>query len=145
MTGVDLEIYRAAISYFSSCFILVIRTYIGVSFRTLLSFSNLFLFFLFLILLSGDIHLNPGPRQLSFSMAHMNAHSLNATDKLNEILALKLEHKFDIFAISETCLNANVANDSISIPGYNAPLRKDRLFRHGGGVALYIADQRRSE
>ena len=67
--------------------------------------------------------MNPGPRQLSISMAHMNARSLNVTDKFNEILALTLSHKFDIFAISETWLKANEADDSISLPGYNAPLK----------------------
>ena len=135
MTGVSLEIYRAVIGYFHSHSILVIRTHIRVSFRTLLSFLCLSLFLLFLVLLSGNIHLNPGPRQLSFSMAR----SLNSTDKLNEISALTLDYKLDIFAVSETWLNANVVNDSIRIPGYYAPLRKDRVFGRGGGVALYIA------
>ena len=63
MTGVSLEIYRAAIGYFNCYSILVSRTHLGVSLRTLLSFSCLSLFLLFLLLSSGDIHLNPGPRQ----------------------------------------------------------------------------------
>ena len=47
-------------------------------------------------------------------------------------------HKFDIFAFSETWLNSNIPNDSILIPGYNAPLRKDRTTSHGGRVALHV-------
>ena len=93
--------------------------------------------------------MNPGPRQLSISIAHTNARSLNVTDKFNEILTLTLSHKFDIFAISETWLKANVADEWISLPGYNAPLRKDRVWGRGGRVALYIANHlsftRRSE
>ena len=80
----------------------------------------------------------------------MNARSLNSADKLNEISALAFDYKFDILAISETWLNENISNELIRIPGYHAPLRKDRAFGRGGGVALYVASHlsgfvRRSE
>jgi hypothetical protein len=37
-------------------------------------------------------------------------------------------------------LNPNIPDDSILIPGYNTPLRKDRTTSRGGGVALYVAN-----
>ena len=47
---------------------------------------------------------------------------------------------FDVFAFSETWLNSSVSNDSILIPGYSLPLKKDRLGKRGGGVAIYAKD-----
>ena len=44
------------------------------------------------------------------------------------------------FAFSETRLNTSVSNDSILIPGYSLPLRKDRIGKRGGGVAIYAKD-----
>ena len=80
-----------------------------------------------LILLSSTVHPNPGPGEFRMSViAHLNARSLNISDKLSEISAIAFLHKFDIFAFSETWLNSNIPNDSILIPGYNTPLRKDR-------------------
>ena len=38
---------------------------------------------------------------------------------------------FDVFAFSETWLNSSVSNDSIPIPGYSLPLRKDRVGKRG--------------
>jgi exonuclease III len=49
-------------------------------------------------------------------------------------------HKFDLFAFSETWLNANVDSNLILIPGYSTPLRKYRHTSRGDGVALYVAD-----
>ena len=137
MTGVSLEIYRAAIGYFNCYSILVSRTRLGVSFRTL-----------YVVFMPVSLHivstpivrrysLYPGPRQQArFSMAHMNVRSLNSADKLNEISALAFDYTFDILAISETWLNENVSNELIRIPGYHAPLRKDRAFGRGGGVGF---------
>jgi hypothetical protein len=76
-----------------------------------------------LLLLFGSVHPNPGPRQSYLSIS-----------------VIAFQHKFDLFAFTETWLNPNVPNDSILISGYNAPLRKDRLTSRGGGVALYVGE-----
>ena len=49
-------------------------------------------------------------------------------------------HGLDLFAFSETCLTSSIFNESILLPGYSSPLRKDRIGKHGGGVALYVRD-----
>ena len=77
---------------------------------------------------------------IGLSVAHLNARSLFISDKFNEISALILSNAFDIFAVSETWLNANISSEQLMIPGYNIPLRKDRVGSRGGGVAMYIAD-----
>ena len=102
-----------------------------------------------LLLISGSVHPNPGPSSVNFSIGHLNARSLNVSDKLTEISVLASLYGFDVFAFSETRLNFSIANDSIVIPGYSYPMRKDRVGKHGGGVAIYakyyIAVKRRVE
>ena len=46
---------------------------------------------------------------------------------------------FDIFAVSETKLDANILDDEIKIDGY-VSYRMDRN-RHGGGVLFYVNNQ----
>ena len=43
----------------------------------------------------------------------------------SEISVLACLYGFDVFVFSETWLNSSVSNDSILIPGYSLPLRKD--------------------
>ena len=49
-------------------------------------------------------------------------------------------HGFDLFAFSDTLLTSSIFNESILLPGYSSPLRKDRIGKCGGGVALYVRD-----
>ena len=70
----------------------------------------------------------------------MNARSLNVSDKLSEISVLASLYGFDVFAFSEAWFNSSIAHDSIVIPGYSYPLRKDRSGKRGGGVAIYAKD-----
>ena len=98
-------------------------------------------FLSFLILLSGDVHPNPGPkldtlfRDLNF--AHVNLNSITVHPKMTELRLLCQLHQIDILAISETWLSANDKNESILIRNFKPPIRKDRSHR-GGGVAIYI-------
>ena len=58
-----------------------------------------------LLLLSGDIHPNPGPTQKNYSVCHFNARSLTAPERLSYIEATLCNiHAFDIMAVSETHL-----------------------------------------
>ena len=58
----------------------------------------------------------------------------------SEISVLACLYGFDVFVFSETWLNSSVSNDSILIPGYSLPLRKDGVGKRGGGVAIYAKD-----
>ena len=70
---------------------------------------------------------------------HLKVFSFNARSILPNIDQLRslcfLEH-FDVVAVCDTWLSANILDSEISIDGYNL-IRKDRN-RHGGGVLLYI-------
>ena len=99
-----------------------------------------------LLLLSGDIHINPGPRPNKFKFAVWNVDSLLTRDKckLNYINAIDAIHKFDIFGVCETYLGPNTEIEHLEIPGFNhLPLRADCSDHEGrpkGGVCLYYKD-----
>ena len=106
-------------------------------------------FFKYIMLLSGDISLNPGPTQLppqlnsenwspfkkrGLHFIHLNINSL--LPKMDELRQIAKTSKVSVIGITETKLDESVLNNEIDIEGYNI-LRLDRN-RHGGGVACYI-------
>ena len=107
------------------------------------------LFFKCILLLSGDISLNPGPTQLppqlnsenwspfkkrGLHFIHLNINSL--LPKIDELRHIAKTSKASVIGITETKLDESVLNNEVSIEGYDI-LRLDRN-RHGGGVACYI-------
>ena len=105
---------------------------------------NLQLSFLsILIMLCGDIEINPGPKAISqqgFSICHWNLNSIIAHN-FGKIFLLKAHvaiHKFDIICLSETYLDSSIPtnNDNLDIDGYNL-LRSDHpLNTKRGGVCI---------
>ena len=117
-------------------------------------------FFKHLLLLSGDIEVNPGPVQFppntqngilntqdkngldKFEMfkkrglhfIHVNINSV--LPKIEEIRYIARSVNLSVIGLSESKLDNSVNDNEISIPGYDI-LRKDRN-RHGGGVLAYI-------
>ena len=79
----------------------------------------------FLILLSRDVEINPGPRHIpgeSFSICHWNLNSVSAYNSA-KLLSLKgfiSVDKFDIICLSETYLYSSIApdDDNLKISGY---------------------------
>ena len=79
-----------------------------------------------LLLLCGDVKLNPGPNQRTakkLSLCHWNLNSI-ATHNFAKLVPLKAFnsiHKFDIICLSETYLDSSILhNDSnLEIPVYN--------------------------
>ena len=108
-------------------------------------------YFQLLLILSGDISLNPGLFQheiidsidiwLPFKkrglhFMHININSL--LPKIDEIRNIALKTKAAVIGISESKLDYSVNDSEINISGYNV-LRYDRN-RSGGGVACYIRE-----
>ena len=128
----------------------------------LLIYTTLCIWTCNLLLLSGDIHPNPGPAStastLSFSSSQETVLSfsptdLNLTNLANHLsfvhynvqsLRLKLDLiaaelcDFDILAFSETWLNPSVSTTDLYIQSYREPERKDRIGDSHGGVVLYV-------
>ena len=97
-----------------------------------------------LILLSGDVEINPRPTRTpraSLSICHWNLSSISAHNyiKLSLLRAYLVFHKFDIIFISEAYLNSSTPSDddTLNISGYNL-VRADHAFnRKRGGVCIY--------
>ena len=106
-------------------------------------------FFKLLLLLSGDISLNPGPshvNQTSYNnewdvfkarglhFIHININSL--LPKIEELRRIACQSNAAVIGTSESKLDNSIFDSEIEIDGYNI-LRFDRK-RHGGGVACYV-------
>lgn len=93
------------------------------------------LLLLSLLVLAGDIEINPGP---PISLWHCNVRGLN-TEKM-EALRTEVQGKFDILAITESLLCGTSQTD-LFLQGYLPIFRRDRGqgAAAGGGVALYVS------
>ena len=97
-----------------------------------------------LIILSGDVEVNPGPKNSvseCLSICDWNLNSILAHDysKLFLLKAYISVHKFDIICLSETYLDSTVPLDDVNlvISGYNL-IRSDHPSNtKRGGVCLY--------
>lgn len=96
--------------------------------------ARISLFLTVLLLLSGDIHPNPGQTcYTDLKIIHLNTCSVK--DKI-ELIGLEL-NEYDVICLTETWLHDGVSDNDVLIPGFHCPFRKDRLTR-GGGVAVYV-------
>jgi exonuclease III len=114
---------------------------------------------LLLLLLSGDIELNPGPiRQVKemeilsanrgMKLFHQNVRGIfNNISLLSEFFQ-SFQNNIDIFSLSETHLTNDNNLGLYNIPGYTF-ITKNRTVGKGGSVGMYISDRyswiRRSE
>ena len=112
------------------------------------------LFSVFLIKLSGDVEINPGPTSNANQISHnnravkclgLNARSLMSVTKTNDGQTVSNLERFqsfvysegiDIVFVNETWLSASIDNGEILHSGYTI-VRNDREGR-GGGVLLGI-------
>ena len=107
-----------------------------------------FLYLKFKIILSKDIHVNPGPSDLrgKLSLATWNINSILARNKSKIQLteALQANENFDLFGIGESFLSKKIKNKDIEITGFaNDPFRADSPSSEThpkGGVCLYYKE-----
>ena len=97
-----------------------------------------------LLLLCGDVELNPGPKQNTakkFTICHWNLNSIAAHNfaKLVLLKAYNSVHKFDIICLSETYLDSNILPDdsNLEIPVYNLVRSDHPSNKKRGGVCIY--------
>ena len=100
-----------------------------------------------LLLLCGDIELNPGPRPnsgQSFSICHWNLNSIAAHNfsKISLLRAYNAIHNYDIICLSETYLNHDTLSDSdnLKIPGYELIRVDHPSNQKRGGICIYHKD-----
>ena len=88
-------------------------------------FSVLVLFYLtsvHVILMSGDIHTNPGPTNFNnefFMFCHWNLNSIPAHNyiRISQLEAYTAQHNLDVIALTESALRPTDQCDKIKIPG----------------------------
>ena len=125
---------------------------------TLQCAASLFVCYLILmiLLISGDVHPNPGPTLSNASSPNSSLSSTPAIDTskyfsfihynvqsiLPKLDILLTEFKdFDILAFSETWLSPAVSSDDVLLDSFHVPERKDRLNDNHGGVILYVKNK----
>ena len=95
-----------------------------------------------LLITSGDIETNPGPKKQScLKFFHWNLNRLAAHDfiKLPLIEAYIATSNFDLLCVSETFLDSSISNDDnrINIAGYSLLRADHRSNTKKGGVCIY--------
>ena len=116
---------------------------------TILKYKNYTNFYKLLLLLSGDVSLNPGPIHRSPNISSTLPEPLNKKDShflylnINSILSKRDEIRFNanktkaaIIGITESKLDHTVPDSEVNLPGYDV-LQCDRN-RNSGSVAYYI-------
>ena len=98
-----------------------------------------------LIILSGDVEVNPGPKNSvseCLLICHWNLNSISAHyySKLFHLKAYISVHKFDIICLSETYLDSTVPldDDNMVISGYNLICSDHPSNTRQGGFCLYL-------
>ena len=97
-----------------------------------------------LIILSGDVEVNPGPKNSvseCLSICHWNLNSILAHDysKLFLLKVYILVHKFNIICLSQTYLDSTLSldDDNLVISGYNLVRSDNPSNTKREGVCLY--------
>ena len=97
-----------------------------------------------LLLLDGDVELNPGPKQSSinaFSICHWNLNSLSAHNfaKIFLLKAYIAFYRSDIICISEKYLDSSTSpeDNNLEISGYNLIRSDHPSNKKGGGICIY--------
>ena len=103
-----------------------------------------------LILLLGDVHLNPGLNSnvsyesYSSDDTHHYANNLyivhiNIQSLLPSMVILEAEmQQYDILVFTESWLLPHISNEDIKLTNFRPPYRTDHNDRQGGGVAIYV-------
>ena len=114
-----------------------INTYIQPNFQTSETSLLFSLIKKILLIISGNIHPNPGPQSnQSFSIVHINCRSLNKDKKV--LIEAECD-KFDIMTLSETWFKDIHTDTHTHFEGFHKPIRLDRPDNTGwGGVAVYV-------
>ena len=111
-----------------------------------------------LIILSGDVHPNPGPNSVNSSgqgseinlsndslqellACHLSIFHLNIQSLRPKIDLLRAESEaYDIAVFSESWLKPDITDDEVLLDHFLSPFRSDKTGRPGGGVVIYVRD-----
>ena len=147
--NVSIEQYRAAIGSFCMFLNGLVIKFPGVfrklcplvsfNLKTFSGCSHISLLILTLLIISMDVHVNPGPTKVG--LCHANVRSLvSDRSKLDDLKYIADANTIDVITLSETWLNNSVPDCVLTLPGFQPILRRDHQGDGGGGVAIYCRD-----
>jgi hypothetical protein len=92
--------------------------------------------------ISGNIEPDIPSYGRGIKIGHVNIRNLMSKTKFHDLQSLIINHRYDVFAISETWLWKNKLNDDINVSGYKM-FRADRCNikfynNRGAGVVVYV-------
>lgn len=92
-------------------------------------------FYSLVLILSGDIEINPGPTYESVvDIIHLNVRRIrNKIDSLNAIVS-----DFDIACFTETHLDHNISNNDILLDGFDMVLEKIKILMGVGSLSILV-------
>ena len=103
-----------------------------------------------ILLLSGDIELNPGPVSNCFNLCTLNIRSLLKPQHYTAISDLAESHHVDLFALQETCISPATTSAGIKdaiLPGFTlistprpVSSKSSKFCLVGGGTAFFIRE-----
>ncbi len=151
MAGIDINAYRARVGNFYnviSSFQFILPN--SSQMLSALLSCGLPIWFIFLILLSGDVHTNPGPNNNNLITGFLlNTRSLKSVNsnrnKLAQFHTAVSLKKPKIICLTETWLNPNVSNLEILSDSEYTIYRKDRTHTTGGGVLTAVLNTIKSK
>mgnify|MGYP001802894272 FL=1 len=117
--------------------------------NSLVSTDMVIFFFLFLkpslLLLSGDIEKNPGPKSnTNLKVCHWNLNSLQSHNfaKVSSLKTYNALYKYDIICLSETFLDSSISSNdpSLLLDGYTLIRADHPMNVKKGGVCIYFKD-----
>ena len=76
----------------------------------------------------------------SLRICHVNVRSLRAESRLFDLELMSASNNIDVLCVSETWLQPTHPSSSVIVPGFQPPVRTDRVHGRGGGVAIYVRD-----
>ena len=74
----------------------------------------------------------------NFIIVHFNINSITAEGRIEQLSDICQTLHVDVLIISESKLDCSIADNSLLLPNFNEPIRRDR-DRHGGGCIVYVA------
>ena len=117
-------------------------TFIWTLFTIFVSSNLLYWLYIFLITLSGDVKLNPGPKRKAtqtLSICHWNLNSISVHNfaKLSLLRPYVSIRKFDIICLSETYLDSSTDDESLEISGYYLIRSDHPSNKKRGSICIY--------
>ena len=98
-----------------------------------------------MLILSGNVHENPGPTDCNLKFFHWNLDNTTARDntKISLIEAYNSVFNYDLIAISDTRLDRSISDEDIQIEGFCCDVPRSDYpsnTRIPGGVCLYYKE-----